>query len=259
MGNFATSRAEGQHGAIKKWITVSTGDLTDVYRRVMLSVEQQQVEIRRQIGYEQANTLISHYGHIWGAVQRKVSHHALRLVHEELRKAQDQADVPTPCTGVFTATMGLPCSHRIRDTLAIRGRFELTDFFAHWWIDPPQILSLMNIARTNLRYYRWILHCCRLSSATKIFHTTNSASCKIKFFRFPRISYCPQFRNRLPFVAGEVIPGDTSGSFHQLSVTQVHSRTPSARWLKQRGNLVVRRVEEVAAGVGVAEGAGKAL
>ncbi|KAI9909193.1 hypothetical protein PsorP6_014619 [Peronosclerospora sorghi] len=68
LGNVATSRAEGQHGAIKKWIAVSTGNLTDVYRRVILSVEQQQVEIRRQIGYERANTLISQHGHICGAV-----------------------------------------------------------------------------------------------------------------------------------------------------------------------------------------------
>ncbi|KAI9908871.1 hypothetical protein PsorP6_014740 [Peronosclerospora sorghi] len=104
----------------------------------MLSVDQQQVEIRRQIGYERDNTLISQHGHIWGAVRRKVSHHALKLVHEELRKAQAQADVPTPCAGVFPATMGLPCSHRIRDTMATSGHFELTDFFAHWWLDPPQ-------------------------------------------------------------------------------------------------------------------------
>ncbi|KAI9912344.1 hypothetical protein PsorP6_006395 [Peronosclerospora sorghi] len=95
----------------------------------------------------------------------------------------------------------------------------------------------------------------------KIFHLTNSASCKSKFFHFPRINRCPQFRNRLPFVAGEVVPGDPAGSIHQLSVTQAHSSTPSARWLKRRGNLVVRRVEEVAAGMGmgVAAGAGKAL
>ncbi|KAI9905450.1 hypothetical protein PsorP6_013939 [Peronosclerospora sorghi] len=70
-------------------------------------------------------------------------------------------------------------------------------------------------------------------------------------------------QNRLPFVADEVVTGDPAGSIPQLSMTQAHSSTPSARWMKRRGNLVVRRVEEVSAGVGVGvtagAGAGKAL
>ncbi|KAI9909740.1 hypothetical protein PsorP6_010216 [Peronosclerospora sorghi] len=229
----------------------------------MLLVEQQHVEIRRQIGYERANTLIIQHGHIWRAVRRKVSHHALKLVHEELRKAQDQEDVPMPCIGVFTATMGLPFSHRIWDTLSTRGHFELTDFFAHWWLDPPQ----QPVAHQHSENEPPASHMDMALQQLQELHE-NLAPHQQRILQeqvLPLSQYQPlsTVQERAAVRRGRDRP---RGSRRLDSSTQRDSsafeHTESAM-AEVAGNLVVRRVEEVAAGVGMAAGAdacaGKAL
>ncbi|BBN03874.1 hypothetical protein Mp_3g00250 [Marchantia polymorpha subsp. ruderalis] len=46
LGNLVTSHAEGKYGALKTWITVSSGNLTDTYQSNMLSISQQETVIK---------------------------------------------------------------------------------------------------------------------------------------------------------------------------------------------------------------------
>ena len=137
LGNTATSRAEGKHGAVKSWIAVSSCDLADVCHRIQLSIDHQEAVVRRAIAFDQTHTLLEQHGHIWAAVTRKISQFALKLVHEQLRKAQHFGDIVAACTGTFNQTLGLPCAHRIRTILSINGQFQLSDFAEHWWLQKP--------------------------------------------------------------------------------------------------------------------------
>lgn len=56
------------------------------------------------------------FRHLWG----QVSPHALRKVAEQHNKITVTAAVLPECTGIFTTTMGLPCSHKIQERL-LRG------------------------------------------------------------------------------------------------------------------------------------------
>ena len=115
LGNAASNRAEGQHEAVKSRIAETTVDLADVYQRVLLSVDHQDKVIRHSIAYSRAHTLIAISGDIWANVRRKIPHHALKKAHEEVKKTR--VSPSTPCTNVFTSTLGIPCSHRVRDIL----------------------------------------------------------------------------------------------------------------------------------------------
>ena len=62
------------------------GDLADVYQRILLTVDHQETVIRYIIAYSHAHTLIALSGDIWADVRRKISHHALKKTHEEVKK-----------------------------------------------------------------------------------------------------------------------------------------------------------------------------
>ena len=107
LGNTASNRAEGKHGAVNSRMVVSTGDLADVYQRISLSVDYQEKVVR----YSRANTLIALSGDIWADVRRKISHHALKKAHEEVRKACILTQAQ--CTNVFTSTLGIRIAFEI--------------------------------------------------------------------------------------------------------------------------------------------------
>lgn len=137
FGNLVTSRAEGKHAVIKKWISVSSGDLRDVYKKLMLSVEHQEQEIRRALAYDRATTRIPHQQAIWAGVRRKLSHYALNKVEREVDKARHPGPLPV-CTGSFHSTLGLPCAHMIRDVLVTPpGQIRMDMFSRQWWLDQP--------------------------------------------------------------------------------------------------------------------------
>ena len=79
---------------------MSTGDLANVYQRILLAVDHQDKVIRHSIAYSCAHTPIALSGDIWADVRRKISHHALKKDHEEVKKAIISPS--TLCTNVFT-------------------------------------------------------------------------------------------------------------------------------------------------------------
>ena len=81
LGNAASNRAEGQHGAVKYPIAASTGDLADVYQRILLAVDHQDKVIRHSIDYSRAYTLIALSDNIWADFRRKyhITHYRRRM------------------------------------------------------------------------------------------------------------------------------------------------------------------------------------
>jgi histone-lysine N-methyltransferase SETD2 len=118
FGHLITSRAEGKHSTIKSWISISTGDLKDVYEKISLAIEHQEHVIRQQLAYNRSTSLISHSHPIWANIKREISHFALRKTFEQFQKAKHLDNQAIPCSGVFKNTMGLPCAHILKILLA---------------------------------------------------------------------------------------------------------------------------------------------
>ncbi|KAJ8103404.1 hypothetical protein POJ06DRAFT_188279, partial [Lipomyces tetrasporus] len=57
---------------------------------------------------------------------------ALRLAQEHYILAKKPLK---PCSGIYTATTGLPCAHRIEDIRGQRGSLLPEDFHKHWYWD----------------------------------------------------------------------------------------------------------------------------
>ncbi|CAG8753618.1 21745_t:CDS:2, partial [Gigaspora margarita] len=111
--NMTTSRAEGAHAMLKAYLQVSVDDSDTP-------------------GSKQPILCAGHF---------KVSTFALKKVHEQFIKASNATpENPLwPCSGTFRSSMGLPCSHTIRELLDNDKCLQLDDFHQHWWIQQCQL------------------------------------------------------------------------------------------------------------------------
>src|ERR1700722_10024721 len=62
---------------------------------------------------------------------------AIRLV--EKHRTKMMALPPQPCSGVFTATMGLPCVHKCINIIQSKSSLTVNDFDAQWYWERPII------------------------------------------------------------------------------------------------------------------------
>ena len=114
LGNRATSRVEGAHAMIKKYLQVSIGDLHTVHAKMLLALNNQHVELVASFASERIRVL-----HSWTPViddlRTRISSFAFRKLHEQFARVPECA--AAPCTGLFTSSMGLPCAHAIAQRL----------------------------------------------------------------------------------------------------------------------------------------------
>ncbi|KAG5552486.1 hypothetical protein RHGRI_010537 [Rhododendron griersonianum] len=109
FGNCVSSRAEGAHGKLKKYLQVSTGDLHQVKNKICLAIENEFKEINAQLSMYAMGEILKQY--------EMVKHATMQLV----------------CTGHFMATMGLPCAHKMIDW---KGKaLPLDAIHSQWRID----------------------------------------------------------------------------------------------------------------------------
>ena len=123
FGELASSRSEGAHYTIKLWIKQSTSDLLVAVDCIELALEKQHRDVCQAIVDKRRSTYHVYNTMLYSQLVRRVSKHALELIHQQygyaIRPLEPTADgtmVPVldQCTGLFTATFGLPCWHIIR-------------------------------------------------------------------------------------------------------------------------------------------------
>jgi hypothetical protein len=139
FGILTTSRVEGSHSVLKGYLQVSTGDLHAVAERMGLLVANQAIEARagkaRALTRIGGNLRIPLFVELIGLV----SPIALRQLLEQRRKLTgDRPTVAAPCTRVFRATMGLPCSHEIADRVRAGGSLSPRDLHPYWLLNRSQ-------------------------------------------------------------------------------------------------------------------------
>ncbi|EXU94735.1 MULE transposase domain protein, partial [Metarhizium robertsii] len=134
FGNAVTSRVEGIHALLKSYLKTSKFDLFDVWRTIKHAVENQLSEIRSTQARQQTRKPTEHLGgSLFSAVHGWVSHEAMRKVDEQ-RRLLEKTDprVSMVCSGTFTKSHGLPCVHKIKQTLERNQALSIDDFHQQW-------------------------------------------------------------------------------------------------------------------------------
>jgi len=130
FGLQATSRVEGYHSALKKWLVNSEGDLFTIFHRMkswwQLSIRKHEQAISDSI-IKSIRILESN---LFRDVNGVIHANALRVCLEQTRRIRQGN-----CTGVFMHTMGMPCIHKLRETETRNEVLKPSDFHAHWWIE----------------------------------------------------------------------------------------------------------------------------
>lgn len=132
FGNRVTSRVEGAHAMIKKYLHVSTGNLREVKEKICLAIENQYKEIKTQLASEKIRVPHKFRGPLFKELVTNISGFALREIFKqyELSKSDSLGDT---CTGHFTRTMGMPCAHMMRNNNP--NVLRLCDIHLQWRID----------------------------------------------------------------------------------------------------------------------------
>ncbi|KID81747.1 transposase [Metarhizium guizhouense ARSEF 977] len=141
FGNVVTSRGEGIHELIKIYLNTSQLDLFEAWRSIKLAVLNQLTELQANQAKQQIRTPIELSGTLYSNIRGWVSHEALRKV-EEQRKRLLKNELPD-CTGVFTATFGLPCAHVLEPLFHQDQPLQLQHFHTHWHLQrggTPQLI-----------------------------------------------------------------------------------------------------------------------
>ena len=131
--NFTTSRCEGSHAAIKKFLHVSTGNLYEVYKKLSLAHHSQNREIQYKIESKIIRVQNAFGDKIFKNVVGKVSDLAIEYVRRQLQISNNGEQLQA-CRGVFRATMGMPCMHEINDFREFRD-LHVSDFSKQWHLD----------------------------------------------------------------------------------------------------------------------------
>ncbi|GJU26204.1 protein FAR1-related sequence 5 [Tanacetum coccineum] len=131
FGNRSSSRAEGAHAKLKKYLQVFTSDLHEVKKKISLAVEHEFNEIKVRLASERIK--IPHDCNIseFRELLSRVSLFALKEIYKQYKKKKE--GIITPCTGHFMVTMGLLCHHKISSWQGITLSMDLVH--PHWRIN----------------------------------------------------------------------------------------------------------------------------
>ncbi|KAG5566439.1 hypothetical protein RHGRI_002122 [Rhododendron griersonianum] len=132
FGHRVTSRVEGAHSTLKRYLTVSTGNFREVREKICLAIENQYNEIKTKIASEKLRVTHKFQIPMLKELVSQVSFFALGELFKQCELARTDY-VLGPCTGHFSRTMGLPCAHMMRDKKD--GTLLLDDIHPQWRID----------------------------------------------------------------------------------------------------------------------------
>lgn len=132
FGNRVTSRGEGAHSQLKRYLQVSTGGLGEVKERICLAIENQFHEIKAQL-YSEKIRLPHKLGiPFFKNLVTHVSVFALNELHKQYELAKS-SNLSSKCKGQFCRTMGPPCVHMIREMNC--EALPLNNIHEQWRID----------------------------------------------------------------------------------------------------------------------------
>jgi len=170
-GNIATSRAEGAHAMLKKYIQVSTGNLFSTVVKIMGAIDAQYLLYIESRDRDREHAYVHQKSDpFFAAVIHRIPRNILQQVSTQmdLYKIRITKGTTTPandahsCSGIFTRTMGIPCSHIIsrrlqREDISQR-TLTIDDFSKQWWISQPSTITPVDaVANDDASGYKDVL------------------------------------------------------------------------------------------------------
>ncbi|XP_077221058.1 PKS-NRPS hybrid synthetase cheA-like [Tasmannia lanceolata] len=155
FSNRATSRVEGAHSMLKIYLQLSTGDFYLVKTKICLAIENQFEEIKTKLSAEKIKVPSDLRILFFDELINHVSIFALRELFKQYKLATSNPNLPT-CKNHFTATMGLPCTHKMRSLLDEGKVLHLGDIHSQWRID-DRTFSDIGVVKNNKEKMKMIL------------------------------------------------------------------------------------------------------
>lgn len=145
FGQLSTSRVEGWHAKLKKWLKMARSDMITFFDTVdpWMKINNWQYHTRK--GYEEATVPQAYRTKdMYTRVRQKIHVDALnkadeqfKLAVQELKKENGGSFSRSSCTNVFTNTLGIPCKHyfmELLDNKPAPGSLKKYDFDPHYFI-----------------------------------------------------------------------------------------------------------------------------
>ncbi|XP_077216899.1 protein FAR1-RELATED SEQUENCE 5-like [Tasmannia lanceolata] len=147
FGYRSTSRVEGLFSKLKIYLQLLTGDFYLVKSKLCHAIENQFEEIKTKLSVEKVKVPSDLRNSFLDRLVNHVSVFALRELFKQYKLARSDPNLPT-CMNHFSATMGLPCAHKMRYLLAEGRVLYLGDIHSQWRID-VRTLSDIGVVRSN--------------------------------------------------------------------------------------------------------------
>jgi MULE transposase domain len=136
FGHTETSRVEGAHACLKASIRVSTMDLYATFKRINAFWETQIELYDQAMEASKTKCPVRAQAPIFTQLLTRVYPWALNKIIQQYmlhRKYRTQPPPnPTPCSGKFMKTWGLPCWHKIRQCEQNGEVLQLAEIHVHW-------------------------------------------------------------------------------------------------------------------------------
>jgi hypothetical protein len=122
-GTTTTSRLEGAHSVLKRWIGKPTKQVIALWDSTKLVIDDQLKEIENSTSRRLQTTPVGLSGQLFYPVIGKTTPFALYQLKkqvENIRRQQERAEqglISTICTRTFCSSMGMPCWHMIKSRL----------------------------------------------------------------------------------------------------------------------------------------------
>ncbi|XP_012850817.1 PREDICTED: uncharacterized protein LOC105970528 [Erythranthe guttata] len=152
FGNTSTSRVESAHKSSKGWINASTGGVNTIQYQLDSGVEYQLTKIKGEFSKCSLIRLHSSSYPVFQGLICKVTHKALNLLDDELKKPGFED--PSLCDHVLWDTHALPCACRIALKIQQRDTFICMDLHPFWstmHVEEPEIPEAQMDRETNMR------------------------------------------------------------------------------------------------------------
>lgn len=151
FGNQATFRVEGAHSTLKRYLQVSTGNLTGILDCIQLMLENKLAKHEAELDIAKQQVPYNVNIPLFTELIGKVTPYVLRKI---LVQYQHLSTLPlSRCSTTFRSSMGLPCAHTIQDWCQKKEDIHLSDVHLHWHFVRPNSTALEAVELGQLLVY----------------------------------------------------------------------------------------------------------
>nr|CCA22470.1 Pc21g00130 putative [Albugo laibachii Nc14] len=131
FGNKSSSRTEGAHAYVKKFLQFSKGDLLLVFNKLNTALDHQIKGEVSQINMEKMHHSVKIPEYFCTGIRKNFF---VRLKEMSLQHGKLKQEL-CPCTGIFTLDMGIPWTHKLAAIMRNRGTLTAYNFHPQWQME----------------------------------------------------------------------------------------------------------------------------